>query len=93
MKSRKITEGDIAELRVSALPTRPTAPAEFGGKGYTAKELKEAFDALPVFIVEMYNALIEDITSGEFLKEVNIDQKSLFDYLNDIRSDLDSLMQ
>lgn len=61
MKSKKITESDISALRVSSLPTRPTAPAEFGGKGYTPKELKEAFDKLPLYIIECYNALIEDI--------------------------------
>ena len=61
MKSQKITDGDINEKKVASLPTRPTAPAAFGGKGYTATELKEAFDSLPLFLVEKYNELIEDI--------------------------------
>ena len=38
MNSSKITEADIADLKISTLPTRPTAPAAFGGKGYTATE-------------------------------------------------------
>lgn len=62
MKSRKITEGDIADKKVAALPTRPTAPTAFGGKGYTPTELKEAFDKLALHVVERYNELIDDIT-------------------------------
>ena len=61
MKSRKITDGDIADKKVASLPTRPTAPTAFGGKGYTPTELKEAFDALGLYIVERYNELIDDI--------------------------------
>ena len=61
MKSKKITDGDINDKKVASLPTRPTAPAAFGGKGYTATELKEAFDSLPMFLVEKYNELISDI--------------------------------
>ena len=64
MKSTKIKEADIESLKVSALPTRPTAPAAFGGKGYTPAELKAAFDALPLYIIEKFNSLIEDITAS-----------------------------
>ena len=65
MKSRKITDGDIRDKKISSLPTRPTAPAAFGGKGYTATELKEAFDKLPLFLIEKYNELIGDIVSED----------------------------
>lgn len=61
MKSKKITDGDVNDKKIASLPTRPTAPAAFGGKGYTATELKEAFDSLPLFLVEKYNELIADI--------------------------------
>lgn len=61
MKTTKITDSQIADIKVSALPTRPTAPAAFGGKGYTASELKAAFDRLPLYIIERFNALIDDI--------------------------------
>lgn len=61
MKSKKITDGEISAMKVASLPTRPTAPAAFGGKGYTATELKEAFDKLPLFLVDRYNELIGDI--------------------------------
>ena len=61
MKSRKITDGDIADKRVASLPTRPTAPTAFGGKGYSPSEVKEAFDKLGLYIIERYNELIDDI--------------------------------
>ena len=61
MKSRKITEGDVADKKVASLPTRPTAPTAFGGKGYTPTELKEAFDKLSLYVIERYNELIDDI--------------------------------
>ena len=32
MSFTKISDSEIAELKVSALPTRPTAPAAFGGR-------------------------------------------------------------
>lgn len=62
MKSKKITEADIADKKVASLPTRPTAPAAFGGKGYTPTELKEAFDKLALYVIERYNELIDDIS-------------------------------
>ena len=63
MKTRKITDDEIKDLRVSSLPTRPTAPMSFGGRGYGAKEMKEAFDKLPLYIIERLNSLIDDIGS------------------------------
>ena len=92
MKSRKITDGDIADKRVASLPTRPTAPSAFGGKGYTATELKEAFDKLALHIVERYNELIDDIfaepresiCSG--IKTGISDSHTLFDLFSDILS-------
>ena len=65
MKSTKITNGDIADMKISTLPTRPTAPQEFGGKGFTTQQMKEAFDKLPLYIVECFNRLIDDITGAD----------------------------
>lgn len=65
MNTKKITEDEIADMRVAALPTRPTAPAAFGGRGYTASELKAAFDKLPLYIIECFNRLIEDICAED----------------------------
>lgn len=71
MKSRKITEADIAEMKISNLPTRPTSPQSFGGKGYTAADMKAAFDKLPLYIVDCFNVLIDDITgeNGESVSD------------------------
>lgn len=62
MLTTKITDEEIKDLKVSSLPTRPTAPSSFGGRGYTAKEMKEAFDRLPLLIIERFNRLVDDIT-------------------------------
>ena len=61
MNTQKITDSEISELKISSLPSRPTAPPSFGGRGYTAKEMKEAFDRLPLFIIERLNSLIDDV--------------------------------
>ena len=65
MTTQIITQSEITERAVSSLPTRPTAPASFGGKGYTATDMKAAFDRLPRFIAERLNSLIEDTAALE----------------------------
>ena len=92
MNSKKITESDISAMKISSLPTRPTAPTEFGGKGYTASELKAAFDKLPLYIIENYNTLIDDIcaphgssVSGSMLTGIT-DSHTLEDLFADIMS-------
>ena len=64
MNAKKINESEISTLKVASLPTRPTAPTAFGGKGYTATEMKAAFDKLPLYTIANYNLLISDIESG-----------------------------
>lgn len=61
MKATKILEEEISDLKVASLPTRPTESRGFGGGGYSPSEVKAAFDKLPLFIVERFNALIDDI--------------------------------
>ena len=61
MRTKPILESEYASLRISALPSRPTASSAFGGRGYTASQLKEAFDQLPMLLVARFNALLEDI--------------------------------
>ena len=61
MQSKKIEEAEVIGLKVSSLPTRPTAKEAFGGKGYSASEMKAAFDKLPEYILEKLNLLIEDL--------------------------------
>lgn len=63
MTTKRITEEEISELSVSSLPTRPTAPKAFGGRGYTAAQMKGAFDRLPLLIIERFNELLEDISA------------------------------
>lgn len=63
MKAKKIQSSDIEHILISSLPTHPTAPRSLGGRGYSASEMKEAFDKLPLYIIEHYNALIGDIHS------------------------------
>lgn len=64
MNTTKITASEIDSLKVASLPTRPTAPTAFGGKGYTATEMKAAFDKLPLRIIEEFNSLIDEIENG-----------------------------
>ena len=92
MKTKRITDADISDLKISSLPTRPTAPQAFGGKGYTAQEMKEAFDRLPLFIIERLNTLIDDLT-GEACESVATaiktgiaDSHTLADLFSDIES-------
>ena len=66
MKAKRIEKSDIKDILISSLPTRPTAPTSMGGRGYGASRMKEAFDKLPLYLVDRYNELIDDIgDSGE----------------------------
>jgi hypothetical protein len=64
MKATKRTMSEAEPLLIASLPTRPTAPGAFGGKGYTATEMKAAFDKLPLYIIENFNALLSDVESS-----------------------------
>ncbi len=63
MKATKILDGEISELKISSLPSRPTALAAYGGKGYSSIQMKAAFDALPLFIIKRLNLLLDDISA------------------------------
>ena len=63
MQSKKIEQSEVEGLKISSLPTRPTSSTAFGGKGYTAKEMKAAFDKFPELLLEKLNLLIEDLTA------------------------------
>lgn len=65
MNTKKITQSEIKDLLVSSLPTRPTAPLSFGGRGYTASDMKAAFDKLPLYIIEKFNALLSDVEATD----------------------------
>ncbi len=92
MNSTLILNSDIENLKISSLPTNPTADANHGGLGYNASAMKAAFDALPLFLVEKYNSLIRDILaepessiSGE-LKTGLSDNHTLASLFYDIRN-------
>lgn len=61
MKATKITNDEITDRCVACLPTRPTAPDSIGGRGYTASQMKSAFDRLPLHVIDRFNLLLEDI--------------------------------
>lgn len=90
MKATKILESEIKNISVSSLPSRPTAPISQGGRGYSAAEMKAAFDRLPLFIVQRFNSLIDDIESvGEdslaaAMKTGIKEGQSLRDFLSDV---------
>lgn len=62
MESMIIQDSEVRALKVSSLPTRPTAKEAFGGSGYNAEEMKAAFDKFPEFILEKLNLLIKDLS-------------------------------
>ena len=68
MNTTKILDSEIDALKVASLPTRPTAPTAFGGSGYTASEMKAAFDRLPLRIIEGFNSLLTEIENGAVLE-------------------------
>ena len=92
MKTTKILSEDIADMRVSSLPSRPSAPTAFGGRGYTADEVKEAFVRLPLYIVEKFNSLIDDVRAvgGDSLAAAMptgfYDGHTLADLLEDVKN-------
>lgn len=61
MNTKKITDEEISGLRISSLPTRPTQDPLYGGEGYSAQDMKRAFDLLPLLIIERFNSLIDDM--------------------------------
>lgn len=86
MTTKKISESETASLKISSLPTRPTLPSQYGGRGYTASDMKMAFDLLPLFIIERFNSLLDDISAegeGSIASEISTGLESL-PHLTDI---------
>ncbi len=91
MKTTKILDGEISELKVASLPTRPNAAPKYGGYSYSAEDMKAAFDRLPLFIVEKFNSLLEDIEAesdgiAEALKTGISDGHTLAELFADIEN-------
>ncbi|MBR5139611.1 MAG: hypothetical protein IKV16_01025 [Clostridia bacterium] len=83
MVTKKILDSEIESLKVASLPTRPTAPTAFGGKGYTSAEMKAAFDKLPLRIIEEFNTLVGEIESGA-VAEALCKKEPLLSVISDI---------
>ncbi len=91
MTATKILNDEIKDMKIASLPSRPNAEARYGGYGYSAANMKAAFDALPLFIVKRYNALIDDIhaTEGGICESVKTgisDGHTLSDFFDDVTS-------
>lgn len=91
MTATKILNDEIKDLKISSLPSRPNAETKYGGYGYSAANMKDAFDALALFIIKRYNALIDDIhtTEGgicESIKTGISEEHTLSDFFDDVTS-------
>lgn len=73
MKAKTILTTETDGLKISSLPSRPTAPKAFGGGGLSSSQMRAAFDALPLLIIERYNNLLSDIESGELAASLVVD--------------------
>ena len=91
MNSKFINSTDYERLTVASLPSNPTAKVGFGGLGYSATEMKQAFDALPLFIIDRLNMLIADLSaspnesvSTAILTGIGERKHTLYDLFRDI---------
>ena len=64
MKTTVISSNEYEDLKISNLPTCPTADTRYGGYGYSASQMKQAFDALALFAIDKLNLLIADIKAA-----------------------------
>ncbi len=90
MNSSKILDEEIKDLQIASLPTRPNASVKYGGAALSADEMKAAFDKLPLFIINKFNALIEDIEAvggvTSAIKTGILDSHTLENLFEDITS-------
>ena len=88
MNIRKITEEEVRSLWVQRLPDTPNRAGRFGTPGMSASEIKAAYDALGLRIVERYNELVEAVLGGEVASTLptgNGDD-TLEDFFADVKS-------
>ena len=87
MSIKKITEEEVRSLWVQRLSDTPNRHGRFGTMGLSAAEMKAAYDALPLRIVQAYNALVDAIESGLIAEAIPtaVEKMSLGDLLNGIR--------
>ena len=76
MFTKEIQESEIQPVAIASLPTRPTISTALGGRGFTASEMRAAFDALPRLIISRLNQLIAELGDGlveTLAKEIHIE--------------------
>lgn len=92
MNTKAILDSELEPLKIASLPKRPTAKEAYGGEGYTAQEMKAAFDRLPLFLAERFNSLIEDIEGegegkiSESIKTGLFERHALSDFFDDVKN-------
>ena len=77
MKTKRITEEEIAPVKVANLPTNPTSAR---GGSLTPGELKAAFDRLPLLIAERLNSLIDELTSEDLPATIMLGESDLWSF-------------
>ncbi len=88
MTIRRITEEEVRSLWVQRLPDAPNRTGRYGTPGMSAAEVKAAYDALALRIVERYNELVDAVVSGELLSALPSGKEgdTLADFFADVRS-------
>lgn len=66
----KITDEQAKAASVASLPTRPTSSAEYGGRGLTAQQMKEAYDKYPALVRKHFNDLISYLLGDAILGDM-----------------------
>ena len=61
MSIEKISMERVAELSIESLSARPNNKGRFGVSGLSSRELRRAFDRLPLMALEKINELIDAI--------------------------------
>ncbi len=85
MNIQKIEDTEVRSRWVQKLPDAPNRGGRYGTPGLTAAEVKAAYDALALCIIEHYNTLVEAIGNGRLSEDIPaIGDKPLSEVLSDI---------
>ena len=87
MSLRKITEDEVRALWVQRLSDTPNRHGKFGTAGLSAGEMKAAYDALPLCIVERFNELVDIVEKGRLAELIPAAEgRSLAEFFRDVTS-------
>ncbi len=87
MTIRKISEEEVRAHWIQRLPDAPSRQSRFGASGLSAAEMKAAYDALPLCIVEHFNELVSVIEEGRLAEWITgAEGRSLAAFLSDVGS-------